>query len=127
MALISLVKSFIVGSSAPVFLPILFRVSRANEGVYNYSYKSYSVIAPLFYGGTSVLITLAKKYFSSSLINTVIVVAILSVIYVIFMEQAADLYNFTKNKEWHKWASRLLMFHSMSYIFMYNLHKLFNL
>lgn len=127
-----LLKSFIIGSSAPIFLPILYRVSKLPEDRYNYNYKDYSVIAPVFYGSVSVLVLLLTKYLKSylpganmALFYSILIVAIISIIHIIYVEKIVHPYNFTKERDWYRWMAQIIVFYSTSYLFMYNFHKLF--
>jgi len=44
------IKSFVIGSSWPVFILYFYAVSNYNERELNYSYKNYTLIAPVFLG-----------------------------------------------------------------------------
>lgn len=75
-------KSFVIGSSFPVFIQFFISVSLMNK-VRNYSYESYTLIAPLYLGlmnmlslyiGNKYNLLLGRRLFYTSIISPIIVI-----------------------------------------------------
>jgi hypothetical protein len=74
---------FIIGSSFLVFfIPFLIVINFQNEN-HNYSFTSYALLAPAYFGAMNVLSLFIQKYFNLSLWNRFIIISILSSIIVI--------------------------------------------
>ena len=71
-------KSFIIGSSWPVFIIFFYGTSQFDPKVLNYSYQSYSFTAPIYLGMMNVLATFIGNIFGFSLRQRMIVGGLIS-------------------------------------------------
>lgn len=120
----NLLKSFIVGSSIPISLPFLYRVSKIPDVDKNYSYETYSFVAPVFFGGMSVFATILNHTCNISLLYSLLIITIISVVFVLFLVDTLHSYNFTTRKQWLLYILRLIIFHSIAYTTIYYLINL---
>jgi len=120
----SLLKSFIIGSSVFIYLPFLYRVSNIPNNIKNYSYITYSFIAPIFFGSMSTIATILQHNFSISLFYSLLIVMIISILFVLSSVTTLNLYNFTTNQQWLLYSSRLIIFYSIAYSTIYFITKL---
>ena len=125
-----LLKPFIIGSSAPVFFPFLYRVSTIPEcdsgsmvGCKNYSDKSYSLLLPVVTGLISVSAAMIRRQYSISLFYSFMIVELIVVIIVMFLVAKFHLYNFTSDKDWYAYILRLGAFHFMEGVIAYYITK----
>lgn len=103
-------RSFIIGSSFPVFAPFFYRVSQIKSEQKNYSYESYSFIAPLYFGVINMLImsldmSLRMKMVLSGIISSLIVYTV---------AYSTRAYNYTET-EWLTYYLRILFSHTLTY------------
>ncbi len=115
----NILSSFIIGTSAPVVLPFLYRVSKIPDECKNYSYKTYSMIAPLYFGITSSMAALLRIYGGVALLTSLLIITIISIIIVLLFVIMSNSYNFTTQTQWYKYISRIIIFHSIAYLIIY--------
>ena len=60
-------KSFVIGSSGPVFTQHLALLTLVNQDYYDYSFKVYSMLAPLYYGVMTMFALYFRNRFGLSL------------------------------------------------------------
>lgn len=123
MASDTILKSFIIGSSAPVFLPILYRVAHISDDCKNYPYKPYSWIAPIYFGITSSIAAILRHRYNIPLFHSLLIITIISIAFVLSLVISFHLYNFTTNQQWYQYVSRLVIFHSIAYLTIYYITK----
>ena len=82
-----LLKSFIVGSSFPIFFPFFYAVSQFDSSFFNFEYKNYTFIAPLFLGLANVAFLVAQNVWKWSdsmrffLMGTLTPMFVLAIVY----------------------------------------------
>ena len=93
-----LVKSFAIGSSAFVTLPRLIGNTYVPKEVRNYSYKEYSIVAPLYFGFMAVVANILRTQSNITLLTSIIIVYIIGSIATFPIIRFIPLYNFTPEK-----------------------------
>lgn len=112
-------KSFVIGSSYLVFLPFITSVAQLTRKTKNYSYKTYSFIAPLYLG----LMNALSHMLSKSLEKRLLLIGIISPIIVMTFATLIKSYNLSNNK-WNEYYIRLFMKHFLIYnVIVYFLEK----
>ncbi len=120
-------KSFVIGTSGPVFTQHLALLSLVDKNYYDYSYKIYSLLAPLYYGfmtmfalfiGNIFGLSLRLRLFITSIISIILVV---SLSYFVFSKKYKPYKEYT-NKEWLSYilkngARHLVAFNIIIYFF----------
>ena len=112
-------SSFIAGSSAPVLLPFLHAVSKIPK---SYTFESYSMIAPLYFGVTSALATMFVKNYALSLLRSLLFVSVVSALFVFSVARFMGAYEYT-TKEWLAYFLRLIVRHAVAYLTVYAIVK----
>ncbi len=101
-------KSFIIGSSFPVVMLFFILVARLKNK--NYSYETYTIVAPLYLGLMNMLsLAIARKY-TLSLRMRYIVIGIISPLVVITIARSLRVYNYN-SREWSRYAMRVIIEH----------------
>lgn len=119
-------KSFIIGSSLPVFAPFFYFTSRIPTTERNYSYYHYSLIAPLYFGLLNVFSIWIKNQFNLSLRNTYLIIGPLSGIFVAIIASYLNTYNYKKN-QWLIYYATLIFSHFFIFnVIIYFIQSLFN-
>ena len=117
----SYLKSFVIGSSYITLLPFLTTVIRLEN--INYTYGSYSLIAPLYLGLMNMLSLYLSKKLDLTLRKRMLMIGIISPLIVILISYMLKTYNF-EGYEWIIYGIRLVIKHLMVYnIIMYLLEK----
>lgn len=111
------ITSFVIGSSVPVFLPFFYAVGQYPDHIKRYSYKKYSILAPLYFGCMNVIATLIGQLFNLTLRQRLLIISIISPLIVGIVITYYDLYKFDDNQ---KWYSQYLMM-TLSHIWTYHL------
>lgn len=101
------IKSFIIGSSYPVF--ILYFYSVLINKNKNYSYENYTLIAPIFLGLLNVFGYYIKQKFELSRIQRFVITAILGASIVSFYATITNSYNLTTQNEWFTYYIEILL------------------
>ena len=86
-------KYFVVGTSGPVFTPHLALLALVDEKYYNYSFKLYSFVAPLYYGFMAMFALYLGKTFGLSLSNKLFITSVISILFIVSIT-----YFYAKNK-----------------------------
>ena len=119
-------KSFIIGSSFPIFAPFLLFTSQIPITARNYSYYNYSLIAPLYFGLINALSMLIKNQFNLSLRNTYLIIGPLSGLFVAIIAFYFNTYNYNKNK-WLIYYVTIILSHFFIFnVIIYFIQSLFN-
>lgn len=103
-------KSFVIGSSFPVFAPFFYSVSQLPSNVKNYSYASYTLIAPLYLGIINILATLIGQKWNLSLRQRYLIIGPLSGLFVAFIATVMNTYNYNR-QEWISYYQRIIFNH----------------
>lgn len=107
-------KSFIVGSSFPVF--IFFFLSVMNLPHKNYSYEFYTIIAPLYLGTMNMLSLYLARYYKLNLRERYLLIGILSPLIVISAVFLTGAYPFNSVSKLH-YMLRIIMIHFIIFNF----------
>ena len=120
----SILKSFIIGSSIPVLLPFYYRVGTMDKSKMNYSYATYTIMAPIYLGLMSVISLLIGRYLGWGLRSRILLISIISPLVVMMFATIYKSYNFT-DEEWMRYYGRIFIKHFLIYnILIYSLEKL---
>lgn len=106
----NILKSFIIGSSFPVILPFFYVVSNIPTHLRNYSYFTYTWVAPLYLGIINVLATLIGQKWGLSLRQRYLLVGPLSGLLVGWLATMFETYNYDR-QEWVKYYLRIIFNH----------------
>ncbi len=120
-------KSFIIGTSGPVFTQHLVLLSLVGKNYYDYSYKIYSLIVPLYYGFMTMFALFIGNLFGLSLRLRLFITSIISIIFIVFVNYFISRkiykpYKEYSNKEWLSYiikngARHLVAFNIIIYFF----------
>lgn len=110
----SLLKSFIIGSSLPTTLHFLLKVMSIPENKLNYTYKEYSIIAPLYLGLMNAISLSLQKRYRWTIKQRFLYISIISGIFVFCFAKINKSYNFN-DKEWFMYGLRILAKHFITY------------
>lgn len=108
----SYLRSFVIGSSLLVVLPFLLRVATLRDK--NYSYESYSILAPLYFGLMNMLSLCISNNFNLTLRQRYVTIGLISPIIVISFAKILGTYTFS-TKEWVLYCLRIMVFHFLTY------------
>jgi ABC-type uncharacterized transport system permease subunit len=120
-----LLKSFIIGSSAPVTIPILLKVSRMNKDKWNWNYIDYSMSMPIGFGGAAVVATILRNKFNISILISTLIVFLISLLIGYAVIRGIPMYNFTQ-KEWEAYTPRFLSLYIISFTTIFLLEYMLN-
>ena len=98
-------KSFIIGSSLPVFITFFLSVAKINNNIKNYSYKSYTIISPLYFG----IVNMLSLYYLKNY-DRFIFTGLISPLIVIIFAKSFNSYNFSFN-EWLYYSLKIIIKH----------------
>jgi len=101
------IKSFIIGSSYPVFILYFYNVL-INKNK-NYSYENYTLIAPVFLGLLNAFGYYIKQKFELSQMQRFVITAILGASIVSFYATLTKSYNLTTQNEWFTYYIQILL------------------
>lgn len=92
-------RSFVIGSSLPVFLIFFLTIGSIDDTTKNYSYKKYTIITPLYFGLVNIVSTYISNKYNISLKKRLFYTSLLSGLFVSIYGRLQKSYNFTK-QEW---------------------------
>jgi len=116
-------KEFIIGSSYLVFAPFFYAVKQSSSNTRNYSYYTYTMIAPLWFGLLNVLSRILQQTYNLSQSQRYILISILSAISIILIAKYMKSYNFTNN-EWNMYYIYIFISYLLVWnIVVYNIEK----
>lgn len=120
----SALRSFVIGSSLPAVAAFFYGVSEVPDDIRNFSYKRYSLMAPLYLGLVNVLIfTLVQKY-KWPLRKTYAIVSIISGLLVPTYAKWIGVYNVDEDT-WTRIRILVLLMHIFTFnIVIVNLESL---
>ena len=104
-------KAFTIGTSGPVFFPHLASLKLADENDYSYSFKTYSLIAPIYYGLMTMLALYIGKTFHKTLRMRLFITSLISIIFIVSLNYfvSSKLYKPYSNystKDWLRYIMR---------------------
>ena len=117
-------KSFVIGSSYPVFLFPCYNVSKMGSSERNYTYQTYTFIAPLYIGIMNVLSLYLASQLSLSLIQRYYLISIISATIVCLFSTYRKAYNYSQ-KQWIFYYIRIFALHTFLYtVIIYSIEKI---
>ena len=104
-------KSFTIGTSGPVFFPHIALLSLKDENFYDYSFKTYSLLGPIYYGLMNMLSVYLGKIFHLSLQLRLFFISILSILFIVSLNffVSRKKYKPYKNYTSKEWLSYILL------------------
>ena len=93
-------RAFIIGSSYPVFVLYFYAVANYDKKLVNYSYKNYTLIAPLFLGMLNVFGLYLSKIYNLSNNERFLLTALIGAIIVMITIYVTKMYNYTSVNQW---------------------------
>ncbi len=109
------IRSFIIGTSLLVVLQFYLSVRHISDTVKNYSYKNYTIIAPLYFGIMNALSLYVGKKYGWSLRERLFYTSIFSGLFVPLFTYATKSYNFKNISEWVTYAIKVFIRHFITY------------
>lgn len=104
---------FLVGSSITATFPFFWRVARIPPNQLNYSYTTYTLVAPLYLGAMTALAVHLGN--SMGLRRAMLLVSVASPLIVIAIAWGMRAYNFGTTWQWVAYGARLIVKHMLVY------------
>jgi len=103
-------KAFTIGTSGPVWFLHMASLSLVDKSYYDYSFKLYSIITPIYFGLMSMLSIFIKKNFNLSLSMSLFITSIISICFVISLMYfiSRKKYKPYKNYNKNEWKTYIL-------------------
>ena len=133
-------KAFVIGTAGPVWIQHIALLSLRNKNEYDYSFKAYSIIAPIYYGLMTMFALYIGKIFNLSLSKRLFIISIISICsvvsfnYFVSRKKYKPYKNYT-TKEWFRYiltngarhiiAFNLIIFYFTKYFSKYYWLRLF--
>lgn len=112
----SYLTAFIAGSSLPVFAMFFMAVANyKKEGIINFSYERYSLLAPFYFGMMSMFAIFLMRWMKISLQSAFFIVSIISVIFITSFIKYINVYKFKEQKMWNKQFVTVSLAHFFTY------------
>lgn len=122
----SLVKSFVIGSSAFITVPKLIRVGKIPKESWNWNYEDYSLFMPISYGLVAVAANITRSQFSMSIFTSIFILYIIVGITQYVVIRKFKFYNYTP-EQWRKYFIRItILNHGIFYFIIFLLEKYLN-
>ena len=119
----SFLRAFVLGTSALVVFPHYFAVANADVSKLNYTYETYTFIAPLYYGLMNVLSLYLALSFSLSRRQRYLLIGIISPLIVVAFSYVTKTYTYS-DMEWVQYATGLILKHFLNWnIVVFSLDK----
>lgn len=117
-------KSFLSGSSILIVFPFYMEVLQLPKSKKNYTYKTYSQIAPIYLGFLNMFSYCLENNLGLSKLQRLLIVSIISPSIVLYIAKKGNSYNFSK-KEWMLYSVYLFLRHFITYfIIIYFIEKM---
>jgi hypothetical protein len=117
-------RSFVIGSSFPVFLPFFLTVRLLLADIKNYDFENYAFVAPLYLGLMNMFSLFISTTFNLSLRHRFIFIGILSPLIVILVARILNSYDYTTD-QWNDYYGRIILKHFIIYnLVIYNLERM---
>ena len=120
-------KAFTIGTSGPVWFQHMASLALIDDNYYNYSFKAYSLIAPIYYGLMAMFALYIGKTFNLSLSERLFITSIISICFVVLLmyfvsKKYYKPYKSYTTKEWFSYilrngARHLINFNLIIYYF----------
>jgi hypothetical protein len=107
-------RSFIIGSSFPVLLSFYVRVQQISDKIKNYTFDSYSILAPMYLGIMNAISLYLSNKYNLDLRTRLLYISIVSAITIITFAKLTNSYNYT-TKEWLYYAIKIFFNHIVTY------------
>ena len=115
-------KQFIIGSSYLVFLPYFYAVQKSQSRK-NYTYFTYTLIAPIWLGLWNVISLIIAERFNLSMKMRFLVVSIISSLCIMLISTYAKAYDFNKD-EWKKYYFYIFIMYLIVWnLIVYNIER----
>lgn len=109
-----LVKSFVIGSSAPIFVPFSAGVEIMDDK--NFSSKGYPIVASLYFGFMNTLATIIGKVWNISIFQRLFIINMFSIIFIISWITINKSYDFDSRSRWHGQYVLVAVAHTVAYL-----------
>lgn len=119
----SFLRAFVLGTSALIVFPHYLAVANLDPSKLNYTYESYTFIAPLYYGLMNVVSLYLALAFSLSRRQRYLLIGVVSPLLVASLAYIFKTYPFSPT-EWLWYAARLFGMHFLNWnIVVFSLDK----
>jgi len=109
-----LVKSFVIGSSFPVFIYYFLRVYNIPKIERNYSYFHYTIVNPLYFGLINALLTYLHTRYDINREHLYLWTGLVSATFVFLLAVVSQSYDFTQ-RSYLTYYLTLLITHTITY------------
>jgi hypothetical protein len=109
-------KAFTIGTSSLVWFHHMALLALTKEENYNFSFKAYSILAPLYYGLMTMFALYLGKTFGWSLRKRLFITSIISIIFVAFLTYINKSYNLGPKE-----TAKYLINHVLRHLIAFNL------
>lgn len=104
-------KSFTIGTSWPVWIQHLSALALKDKSYYDYSFETYSVILPIYYGLMGMLALYLRERYNLSLERSLFTTSCISIIFVVMLNYFVSRKKFKPykkytNREWLEYILR---------------------
>lgn len=118
----SYLKSFIIGSSYPIFVSFYYAVQNSQPKK-TYSYYDYTMVAPVWFGLWNMMSLILAKHFKLSFRMRFLLVSILSAFSIMLISTTLKSYKFTK-AEWLRYYIYIFVKYMIVWnLIIYNIEK----
>lgn len=115
-------RSFVIGSSFPVFVLWFISVSQVTNKTY--SYELYSILNPLYFGLMNMLAYHLGKIYDWSLRKRLFIISIVSAAFVSTLTITNNPYGYKTIKQYVTYVEHILLWHFITYnVIIYWLEK----
>ena len=110
----SYIKSFVIGSSLPVFMHFFLSVQNIDPKSKNYTYEDYSIVAPLYLGFMNMISLFIGKQFGLNLRERLFYISLISAVCVMGIARYTKSYNYS-DKKWMQYMVWIFLKHLFTY------------
>ena len=107
-------KSFIIGSSAPIFIPFTIAVQNIPER--KFEVNNYPIYASLYFGTANALSLGMGKMLGLTLKQRLMMINTLSILLIIVWITVNQSYNFETTHRWYQQYLMIIVGHSLAYL-----------
>lgn len=114
--------TFIIGTSIFVSLPHLYGFLSVKKGYHDYSFKTYLIITPLYFGMMSMLAVYISKEYHKSIRESLFITSLISILLIFslvyfILRKDYKPYKLYDNQEW----IRYIFFNGLAHLFVFNI------
>jgi hypothetical protein len=114
-------RSFIIGASIPVVFLFYLGVMRSHNK--NYSYETYTLVAPIYFGFMNAISLYFSKKYNLTLRQRLLYTSVVSALVVVCLAKLFKTYTFSR-EEWLVYVMKIIVFHIFTYnVIIYFLEK----